>query len=136
MISSSLCSNMWQKSEFWPPDSILNFNFNLHETFNFVTNCHLLHKCRKHILIYSHKFHKAPNIVYCIAIGCCEIDIYSKLPTHSDAVILPLQSLFISTKTPKILTFLHERCEKFRTHILHVKKINLSKSQTPFKAYV
>jgi len=78
-------------------------------------------------LIYSHKFCKAPNIVDWIPISCCEFDIYTKLSAHSDAVTPALQSPLISTKTLKILTFLHESREKFRTLTLHVKKMNLSK---------
>lgn len=42
-------------------------------------------------LINSHKFRKAPNIVYWIPTSCCELDIYKKLPAHSDAVIPALQ---------------------------------------------
>jgi len=96
-------------------------------------NSHLLHKCKKHV--NSHKFCKAPNIVYQIPTSCCEFDSYTKLPANPDAEIPALQSLFISTTTLKILAFLHEGLKKFGTHIIHVKKkLIYPNSQTPFTA--
>jgi hypothetical protein len=103
MISSSLCSKMWQKSGFRPPDSILNFNFNLHEMFHFVTNSHLLHKCKKHINLPSQILQGTKYLTF---MGLCIVNVLlnatNKMQHNIYSLLLSTLYMFRAVSPPII----------------------------------